>query len=707
MATRGKSATKKKPEWAEAQFGNQPASAGKEPTGMLVNDVEGIKEEFQNNNPAPPAATVRPIPLGNLKAWDGNVRKTNKGESIEELAANIQALGVLTSLVVMKTDDGYAVAAGSRRLRALQLLLERRAIDTSFPVPCRVLDPAQHSQAVEISLAENVVRQGLNPVDEFEAFQSLAENGASVADIAARFGCGESTVKKRLKLANVSPKVIQAFREGLCTLNQLQAFAITDDHQAQEALAAKGYKDLETDEILDALNKGNVAATDKRVVLVGGIDALEKSGVHVERDLIEPERGYVKDKKALQRLVDEKLKQTADLLSAEGWNFVQFVKGGVRSYRLNDIYTDVPPKKIALSAADQKTLKEKQEQLKALDKIDWDQRDEDYWDKEEKLEAEVEALKEKANTWPDDVKAKSGVLFSYDTTGIEIRRGVKLKPAKKAKAGKDDEGDDDMPAAPAKPKEKSEAEKRHMTEAVMEELTAHRSFAISAAMIASPVMGLKVLAGILIASSFGGWDHRAPYNADLSEQEPPTSMHGKSDPVGYNRLLAEWKELKGKLPRNGTNAAIFCWALEQKEETLRKYLAVIAARTYADVNDRGDTEPETAAMLKVFNIDMTNWYTPTAKNLFGKLGQEQLKKLIPEIRGGMLTPAELKLGKDALADLAERECVIAEKAGRAWMPYPLAVKTEGKTTAPKAAVAKKPAAKANAKKKPAAAKKKK
>ena len=53
-------------------------------------------------------------------------------------------------------------------------------------------------------------------------------------DVAARFGIAESAVKKRLKLSRVSPNVLGAYRDGELTLDQVQAFAVTDDHAAQE-----------------------------------------------------------------------------------------------------------------------------------------------------------------------------------------------------------------------------------------------------------------------------------------------------------------------------------------------------------------------------------------------------------------------------------------------------------------------------------------
>jgi ParB family transcriptional regulator, chromosome partitioning protein len=54
------------------------------------------------------------VPLNKLVAWQGNVRKTSQGKSLDELAASIAAHGLLQSLVVRKDKrDRYAVVAGS------------------------------------------------------------------------------------------------------------------------------------------------------------------------------------------------------------------------------------------------------------------------------------------------------------------------------------------------------------------------------------------------------------------------------------------------------------------------------------------------------------------------------------------------------------------------------------------------------------------
>lgn len=264
------------------------------------------------------------ISLNKLLAWDGNVRKTESDKNIDELAASISPHGLLQSLVVRKNKRGrYAVVAGRRRLLALQSLAENGNIATTMPIPCQVLDDAV--DATEISLAENVQREPMHPADEFDAFKALIESGMPPADVAARFGVTESVVKQRLKLANVCPSLIAAYRKGKMTLQHIMAFTVTDDHEAQERVWRE-LPEWQTDDpsvIRDMLTEHEITASDRRVKFVT-IKAYEKAGGTVRRDLFsDGEDGvFIDDVVLLESLVAKKLEKAATQIRKEGWKWV-------------------------------------------------------------------------------------------------------------------------------------------------------------------------------------------------------------------------------------------------------------------------------------------------------------------------------------------------------------------------------------------------
>ena len=173
------------------------------------------------------------IPLSQLRPSSRNVRKSG-GASITELASSIARVGLLQNLTVTASSDGehYEVVAGKRRLAALKLLAKRHKIDKTHDVPCLLVPDAS---ARTVSLTENVHREAMHPAEQFEAFAALVAEGRLIEDIAADFGVTPLVVQRRLKLANVSPRLMTDYRAGAVTLEQLMALAITDDHTAQEA----------------------------------------------------------------------------------------------------------------------------------------------------------------------------------------------------------------------------------------------------------------------------------------------------------------------------------------------------------------------------------------------------------------------------------------------------------------------------------------
>jgi len=188
---------------------------------------------------ADPSKHMILVPLSRLvlRPTGRNVRKTPR-MSIPELAASIQRVGLLQNLIVIPAAGGehYEVVAGGRRLAALKLLAKKHRIAKDWDVPClRVAD----GTARTASLTENVQREAMHPADQFEAFAALVAEGRPIEDIAADFSVTPLVVQRRLKLANVSPRLMADYRADAVTLDQLMALAITDGHAAQEAALSR------------------------------------------------------------------------------------------------------------------------------------------------------------------------------------------------------------------------------------------------------------------------------------------------------------------------------------------------------------------------------------------------------------------------------------------------------------------------------------
>src|ERR1700694_4428493 len=238
----------------------------------------------------------RDIPFIKLILSQSNVRRVKAGVSIDQLAESIAQRTLLQSLNVRAVVDGegqetgmFEVPAGGRRFRALELLVKQKRMAKTQPVPCVV---REGGLGAEDSLAENVQRVALHPLDQFRAFQTLREKGLSEEEIAARFFVNPTVVKQRLKLAAVSENLLDVYAEDGMTLEQLMAFTVTNDHVRQEQI----WKQLARSHIREPyhirrqLTEGAVRAADKRAQFVG-VASYEAAGGVVMRDLFEHDDG--------------------------------------------------------------------------------------------------------------------------------------------------------------------------------------------------------------------------------------------------------------------------------------------------------------------------------------------------------------------------------------------------------------------------------
>ncbi|TIW92363.1 MAG: ParB/RepB/Spo0J family partition protein, partial [Mesorhizobium sp.] len=241
----------------------------------------------------------RDIPFNKLILSQANVRRIKNGQSIDDLAASIARRGLLQSLNVRAVLDGernetgmFEVPAGGRRYRALELLVRQKRMAKAQPVPCVVSDANSEVSIEEDSLAENFQREDLHPLDMFRAFQTLHDQGASHEEIAGRFFVSATFVQQRLRLARVSPKLLEVYEQDGMKLDQLMAFTVTDDHARQEQVweMLENSWSQEPHQIRRMLTETSVRANDRRALFVG-VDAYVAAGGIVLRDLFETDNG--------------------------------------------------------------------------------------------------------------------------------------------------------------------------------------------------------------------------------------------------------------------------------------------------------------------------------------------------------------------------------------------------------------------------------
>lgn len=187
---------------------------------------------------------VEPVDLDDLAEHPRNVRR-DVGD-VAELAASIGQQGVLQPLVVaLNPDDDtkFVIVAGHRRATAARLAGE-------VVVPCLIrADLDTEAKIVEAMLVENLHRSDLTPIEEADAYQRLTLFDYTPAQIAERVGRSESTVRRRLHLAELDEPARDALHAGQLTLVQADRLAeLVDVDDAAEAVVeavAKGHTEVE------------------------------------------------------------------------------------------------------------------------------------------------------------------------------------------------------------------------------------------------------------------------------------------------------------------------------------------------------------------------------------------------------------------------------------------------------------------------------
>ncbi|NJO33266.1 MAG: ParB/RepB/Spo0J family partition protein, partial [Rhodospirillales bacterium] len=405
-------------------------------------------------NPKIVLSRSQDIPFNKLVLSQANVRRVKAGISVEDLAEDIARRTLLQGLSVRPVLDAdgaetgmYEVPAGGRRFRALELLVKQKRMTKTQPVPCVV---RTDGLAEEDSLAENVQRVALHPLDQFRAFQILRESGLGEEEIAARFFVSPSVVKQRLKLASVSPKLLDIYAEDEMTLEQLMAFTVTNDHDRQAQVweqLARSYN-KEPYYIRRQLTEGAIRASDKRAQFVG-IDVYEAAGGAVMRDLFQQDDGgWLQDPVLLDRLVVEKLTREAEALRGEGWKWIEvaaeFPYGHTSGLR-------------RLAGETASLTGEEQTSHDAL-RAEYDKLEETYAEAEElpdevdqrlgAIEVALEAFDDRPVIYdPADI-ARAGAFVSVDGDGrLRIERGYVRPedeaPSEPATDGDESEGSED------------------------------------------------------------------------------------------------------------------------------------------------------------------------------------------------------------------------------------------------------------------------
>lgn len=634
------------------------------------------------------------IPLEKLKRSPRNARKTSHSEAhIEALAASIAAKGMLQNLVVEpETDDRgeptgfYLVTVGEGRRLAHLLRVKRKEISNSENLRC-VLDTANDPH--EISLDENVTREAMHPADQFDAFRALAEHrGWGAEEIAARFGVTAHVVKQRMRLGAVSPKLMQVYRDGELTLDQLMAFAVTEDHARQEQVyAGLGYN-REPWTIRRELTRTHVQANDRKAILVGPEDYMEAGGTII-RDLFTEDRGgYYADPALLDQLVIAKLNGIAsDLRQIEGWKWAQALIDFPHAHGLRRVY----PQTVELSEEDAAAYARARQEFDHLT-VEWQNTDDDLPPDVDgrfaELEAEIQRLDAKREGYDTDDTSRAGVFVTLNHDGtVRIERGFirpedeKPEPEQVHTAGvingvhvtadgeviEDDAHEEEVNLISDLPSQDEEegGAGQPLTDLLTRDLTAHRTLGLRLALGEQPDIALIAVTHTLATQTFyRGVDAHA---LDIRPVSPQLGGHaaGIEDTAPAKLLADRHHGWAADMPQDVAELWDFIAGLDQV--SVMALFAHCASLTVNAVKLPWEQRPRaqrTADKLATaLALDMNLHWTPTVRSYFGRVTKAHILAAVRETEGAAAADRIATMKKQPMAEAAEQLLV-----GAGWLP---------------------------------------
>jgi ParB family chromosome partitioning protein len=637
----------------------------------------------------------RDIPFNKLVLSQANVRRIKAGVSIEELAEDIVRRTLLQSITVRPVLDAdgaetgmFEIPAGGRRFRALELLVKQKRLARTAPIPCVV---RTEGTAEEDSLAENVQRAPLHPLDQFRAFQALRDKGQSEEEIAAAFFVSVAVVKQRLRLASVSPRLLDVYAEDGMTLDQLMGFTVSSDHERQEQVweAIQRSYSKEPYQIRRMLTEDAVRACDKRARYVG--EDYVAAGGAVMRDLFQnDDGGWLQDAKLLDRLVAEKLERDAETIRAEGWKWVEVAKDFPygHTYGLRHLQGERQPLSEEEAAA-REALRLEADELEAT-YSEADEIPEGVDARLSEIETALQAFDLRPVLYaPEDV-ARAGAFVSIDGSGkLRIERGYVRPEDEPPLADSEvvEEGEDGVSATSAPSNaaraveapdngaihsealEEEDEGLRPLPDKLLTELTAYRTLALREAIGRSPKFAFLAALHVLCLKLF------CRYGSDSClEIEPKTAAFGSLAPgLGDTELAAsvdarhrDWSE---QLPDEPGDLWDALGALDAERQ--QALFAHCVSLTVNAVNEAYNRRPRAIShadrLAEALSLDIaaTGW-NPSGENFFGRVTKARILDAVREARGEDQARRIEMLKKGDMAAQAEHLL-----AGSGWLPEPL------------------------------------
>lgn len=582
------------------------------------------------------------VPLASLIKSPLNVRTVPYSvESVSELAESIKGVGLLQNLVVHTLPgDRYGVAAGGRRLAALNMLAERGILTADWPVRVKVIP---QELATAASMTENGHRRDMHPAEQIAGFRAMAQEGKTPAQIGDLLGYSPRHVQRMLKLADLAPVILDALAEDRITTEHCQALALENDTERQvqvfEAACQSGWGGKpEVQTIRRLVTESEVAVAGNTKFRFVGADAFSPD--ELRTDLFSDNEGGYVDCVALDAALLEKLQAVAEYLrEAEGWEWCAGRMEPVGERREDaGTYRCLPEPEAVLTEAEEERLNELMTRYDAL---------ENQCEESDLLEAEMKLMRcmAKVRAWTPEIRAGSGVVVSWCYGNVCVQRGVQLR-------SEDDVADD----ADRTEQVQEKASVEEISLPLLTKMSSERTLAVQAALMQQPDKSLALLAWTLCLNVFGSGAYSSPVRIYLECGHYSLTSAAPSGKEGaaFMAMMAEKARLAALLPEGWSRDMTTFLSLSQ--EVLLSLLSFCTACSIHGVQTRecGHTSRSPLDTLEsAIGFHMRDWWQPTKANFFGHLKKPQIIAALNEAGlSGAARDAE-KMKKGDAAEHAE------------------------------------------------------
>ncbi|QMC62242.1 ParB/RepB/Spo0J family partition protein (plasmid) [Escherichia coli] len=582
------------------------------------------------------------VSLASLIKSPLNVRTVPySAESVSELAESIKGVGLLQNLVVHALPgDRHGVAAGGRRLAALNMLAERGILPADWPVRVKVIP---QELATAASMTENGQRRDMHPAEQIAGFRAMAQEGKTPAQIGDLLGYSPRHVQRMLKLADLAPVILDALAEDLITTEHCQALALENDTARQvqvfEAACQSGWGGKpEVQTIRRLVTESEVAVAGNSKFRFVGADAFSPD--ELRTDLFSDDEGGYVDCVALDAALLEKLQAVAEFLrEAEGWEWCAGRMEPVGECREDaGTYRCLPEPEAVLTEAEEERLNELMTRYDAL---------ENQCEESDLLEAEMKLMRcmAKVRAWTPEMRAGSGVVVSWRYGNVCVQRGVQLR-------SEDDVADD----ADRTEQVQEKASVEEVSLPLLTKMSSERTLAVQAALMQQPDKSLALLAWTLCLNVFDSKAHSSPARIRLACEHYALTSDAPSGKEGaaFMALMAEHSRFAALLPEGWERDMTTFLSLSQ--EVLLSLLSFCTACSLNGVQTRecGHTSRSPLDSLETaIGFHMRDWWQPTKANFFGHLKKPQIIAALNEAGlSGAARDAE-KMKKGDAAEHAE------------------------------------------------------